>query len=470
MKDHRSIGARWPWCISASFVLLFALGVLMLGPHFVFGEGHAERPIWTFLFCYTAGWFGFALAGVLLWRGVLPPMAVVIGVAILARGLMIDSNLVQSSDVYRYVFDGEAVLHGVNPYRHAPGEVAENASANFRPSLETDKAQRVLDRVSYPDVPTIYPPFAQVMFAAGAGLTPWNWFGQRIVFVLCDIATIVLLIALLKRFRMPPAWVAIYAWNPLVLKEIANAAHVDSLATVCLIAALFAAARSTDSPAIRWPMVCGLALAGAILAKLYPVLLVPAFVAYWIRQHGGFRSTAAFITVLTGCIIIAYIPFLSVGVDTLTEGFRRYAGEWRRNDGAFALVAALTSHARAVSLGLIGVGAIYGAFHILRRDASIDRLIGVIQYTLLGWLLLLPAPYPWYATSLIAVCVLRPRVWVIVISGALAVYYYSFIHEYRGHPDGWLYLSQAIEHGAIWMAVFASFAVGKKWVPRADAA
>jgi len=466
MKDLSSTGVRWPWCISASFVLFFALGVWVLGPQFTFGEGHAERPIWTFLFCYAVGWCGLALAGLLLWRDALPPMAIVIGVAVIGRGLMLDSNLIQSSDAYRYVLDGEAVLHGVNPYRHAPSEVVENASDDFRSALETDSAQRVLQRVSHPEVPTVYPPLAQVLFASGAWLTPWNWFGQRIVFVLCDIATIALLIALLTRFQMPRAWIVFYAWNPLILKEVANSAHVDSLATVCLIAALLAAARSTDSPALHWPVICGLSLAGAVLAKLYPVLLVPAFCAYWIKQHGGLRSTTAFVTVLVGCTIIAYLPFLGVGVDTLTEGFRRYAGDWRRNDGAFGLLAALTPHARIVTTGVIAVGAICGAIHILRRDASIDGLIAVIQFTLLGWLLLLPAPYPWYATSLLAVCVLRPRVWVIVISGALAVYYYSFIHEYRAHPTSWLYFSQTIEHGAIWMTVGASFFAGKRWVIR----
>jgi len=299
------------------------------------------------------------------------------------------------------------------------------------------------------------------MFAAGAWLTPWSWFGQRIVFMLCDIATIVLLLALLTRFQLPRAWVVLYAWNPLILKEIVNSAHLDSLATVCLLAAIYAAARNADRSTLHWPILCGLALAGAVLAKLYPALLIPAFAAFWIKQHGGVHSAAAFLAVFAATVFVFYVPFLSVGVDALTEGFRRYAGEWRRNDGAFALLAALTSHARTAYAGIVTVGALCGAFYIFRRDASIAGLIATIQITLLGWLLLLPAPYPWYATSLLAVCVLRPRFWAIVLSGALAVYYYSFIHEYRAHPTNWLYVSQAIEHGAIWLAVAASFFAAK---------
>ena len=75
--------------------------------------------------------------------------------------------------------------------------------------------------------------------------------------------------------------------------------------------------------------------------------------------------------------------------------------------------------------------------------------------------MLLPAPYPWYATALIAVSVLRPQIWAVVLSGSLAIYYYSFIHEYRAHPTNLLHLSQAIEHGTIWLAIGVSLFVSK---------
>ncbi len=450
----------WPWFGASALVLIFAAGLWVIGPQFIFGEGHAERPLWTFLIFYAAGWCGLALATILLVRGNVPPMAIVLGITMVARGLLLDSNLIQSNDSYRYVLDGETVLHGVNPYRYPPGQIEDAAPEPFRTSLATSDAQQGLACVTYPDVPTVYPPLAQVVFAVGAWLTPWNWFGQRIVFMACDIATIVLLLSLLTRFRMSRAWVLLYAWNPLILKEIVNSAHVDSLTAVCLIAAIYAAARTTDTPALRWPILCGLALAGAVLAKLYPALLGPVFAAYCFRQH-GLRAAAAFCVALGVGVVALYLPFLGVGTDTLTEGFRRYAGEWRRNDGAFAILAALTPHARAVYAAMVAAGALAGAGYILRRDSSLAGLIATLQYILLGWFLLLPAPYPWYATALIAVSVLRPQIWTVVMSGALAIYYYSFIHEYRAHPANMLYLSQAVEHGAIWLSIAASLLVSK---------
>lgn len=459
----RAVGSPWPWLLSAALLVVFTGGVWAIGGLFVYGEGHAERPIWTFLALYALGWVGFAAAAVALRRSAPPPMVLVLGVAMLTRGLLLDSDLVQASDVYRYVLDGEAVVHGVNPYAHAPAALPDAAPERFRAALAAEDAQSILGRVSYPDVPTVYPPLAQAAFAAGAVLSPWSWFGQRIVFTACDVATIGFLLALLTRLRLPRAYVLLYAWNPLVLKEIANSAHVDSLAALCIVASVYAAVRGNDDFALRWPALCGLVLGEAVLAKLYPLILLPALAVYWFKRANGPRNVFAFLSVCSATVLIGYAPFMGVGFDAITEGLRRYAGEWQRNEGLFALIAAaVPEYARAISVMLVGVVALVLAIHMrgeehdLAHSSAVDPLIRAVQYTLLAWFLLLPAPYPWYATGLLAICALRPRAWAVVLSGALAIYYYSFLHEYRNHPDAWLLWAQAIEHGVIVLAVVAT--------------
>lgn len=84
----------------------------------------------------------------------------------------------------------------------------------------------------------------------------------------------------------------IYAWNPLVIKEIANSGHLDSIAVFFCTAALACIALRILSPkkplaqkiGVRWIRGSALVVAGAILialgtgAKLFPVLLLPAIV------------------------------------------------------------------------------------------------------------------------------------------------------------------------------------------------
>ena len=60
-----------------------------------------------------------------------------------------------SDDVYRYVWDGRVQLEGVHPYRYAPVD----------PALGTLRDAHVFPRINHPEVPTIYPPLAQSLFA-----------------------------------------------------------------------------------------------------------------------------------------------------------------------------------------------------------------------------------------------------------------------------------------------------------------
>src|SRR5689334_4625690 len=61
---------------------------------------------------------------------------------------------VLSDDVWRYLWDGRVLRAGISPYAHAPDH----------PSLAflRDAGWR---RVNNPEIPTIYPPVAQILFA-----------------------------------------------------------------------------------------------------------------------------------------------------------------------------------------------------------------------------------------------------------------------------------------------------------------
>ena len=100
----------------------------------------------------------FAWAGLVVTAGALSPReslslaiacACVVGIAlVLAPPLL-------SDDVYRYLWDGRVTLSGTSPYRYAPDDphLAPLRDALWR-------------RVNNADIPTIYPPAAQLLFAA----------------------------------------------------------------------------------------------------------------------------------------------------------------------------------------------------------------------------------------------------------------------------------------------------------------
>jgi hypothetical protein len=470
------------WALPGALFLLAILGVSLVSSRFVFGEAHTQRPIPLFLALHLVSWGAYCTVSVLAMRGHRISVTAILAVGCLARGILLPSNLIQENDCYRYVLDGEALVHGVNPYAFTPEDVVDSAPRRLSECFEREEARLVLSRISYQEVPTIYPPLAQVAFAVGASARPWNWAGQRYVFVTLDVATMFAVLALLKRMSKPRSWIVVYAWNPLVLKEIANSVHLDSLPALCLVFLIVCLLNLREKEQTVWSCLAGAALAGAALAKLYALLLVPVCIIFLWRERRGWSAAGAFAVTCLVVFVLFYVPFLGVGLGRLTEGLRTYGMEWQRNDGAFRLLewclrevqARLPGQAtdrfsgnwirflldpRTVAAGVVALFALERAWRLRNGGSSPDTLIAAIQATLLCWFLFLPAAFPWYAVGLLAVSALRPRPWVLVLSGAFGLYYLLFLCEYRDYGEHWKVIIQTVEHGLVWLTLALTLAI-----------
>ena len=69
----------------------------------------------------------------------------------------------------------------------------------------------------------------------------------------------------------------LYGCNPLVLFNLLSGAHNDGLMVMCMLAALWACTREK-------PLLAGISLAAAAGFKLVPVILLPAFVLYYLKN------------------------------------------------------------------------------------------------------------------------------------------------------------------------------------------
>ena len=158
-----------------------------------------------------------------------------------------------STDAYRYVWDGRVQAAGVNPYRYFPGD-----PVLF--SLRDDLVYPKINRAEY--APTIYPPMAQVIFAA-VGFAWSSITGVKATMVGFEMLTVFCLVRLLAAAKMPPERVLIYAWNPLPVWAFAGNGHVDAAVIGLVSAALLLRVRHRDGLA-------GAALGLAIVTKFLP--------------------------------------------------------------------------------------------------------------------------------------------------------------------------------------------------------
>ena len=210
--------------------------------------------------------------------------ATILAIAAVARLLFLFRSPELSDDIYRYLWDGLTLLGERNPYAAAPAAVQPTVGALIG-------LQRL---VNHSGLVTIYPPAAQLVFAAGA-LLGGGVIGIKALLVLLDLGSCFLILRLLTTFRLP-AWLAVlYAWHPLPVLEVGVSGHIDAagiffvLATLCLLTGLQGMVSKNLPPAsdnrsvARWDhfplaLMAGATFACAMLVKLLP-LVFPSGVA-----------------------------------------------------------------------------------------------------------------------------------------------------------------------------------------------
>jgi hypothetical protein len=126
----------------------------------------------------------------------------------------------------------------------------------------------VLERINHSDLRTIYPPVAQGVFALAHWIGPWKLTAWRGLILILDMVTIALLLALLRDLGRSPLWAALYWWNPIVLKELFNSAHMDAIIVPLILGALLLAIR-------KRPLAATACLTLAAGAKIWPLILLP---------------------------------------------------------------------------------------------------------------------------------------------------------------------------------------------------
>ena len=389
-------------------------------------------PAGAFL-CYgIAGWTmgrNPALGG----RGA---VAVVWGTALLARAALLPVAPELSDDVYRYLWDGHLLLEGTNPYAHAPSHEALTA---LRTSWHP--------RINHPDVPTIYPPLAQLLFAAVAGLGG-TVLAAKLLWLVLDLGCGLLLHRVAARTGRRPAQVlAWYLWSPLLIVETAWSAHFDA-AGLFLMAALLWVATGTARPRARAPIL-GSVLALATLVKLVPAALLPPV----LRRAGGWRHGAWAAIAFVALCVALYLPFTGIGaalpgpgIDAVTAGLRTYAAHWSANPGAFALIQAAVgtpSTARAIALAVtLGV-----AVYVAQRRFSLER---AMLWIVGAGLLLSHTVHPWYVLWALPAAALRNSRPFLLLSGLAFLGYWGLASHQAG--QGWPQPTWTLF--AIWLPVW----------------
>jgi alpha-1,6-mannosyltransferase len=355
--------------------------------------------------------------------------AIILG-GLIARLILCASEPVLEDDYQRYLWDGAVTASGHNPYRFAPSTIIE-AGASGPLGFLSQRASTILERVGHAELTTIYPPGAQAIFALAHIISPFSLGTWRAVIIAFECATLALLLLMLKDARRSPLWVAVYWWNPVVIKELVNAAHMDGLVLPFVLAALHFAARRVN--------LATAALGIAVSIKLWPLVLAPFI---WRPIWGHWRQLAAAAALLFGFVVIALGPQLATGLNS-EAGVVAYAGTWSRNSALFpALEAAMSALLALMNIGrafspLVTRGVVVGAIIAItlalaiRPICSQNDLLHRSTLVIGAAVLLAPAQYPWYTVWLAPLLVFHPLAGFMLLPAVLPLYELFFYFAAR---------------------------------------
>lgn len=384
-------------------------------------------------------------------------MGCLVGAA--ARGLLFFSEPALEDDFYRYLSEGALSAHLISPYTTTVRDILSAAPGTQLGRLAQEGAP-VLARVSYPDMTSNYPPVAQVAFAAAYVLGPWSLSAWKLLVLGFDAATMLLLAALLRCANRDTLWALLYWLNPLVIKELANSAHMDALIVLLVLASALLAAR--DRPYLALTVI-GLAIG----AKLWPILLVPLLLRPLTRSP---LSAIAGACVVAAVVAGVLSPIWSQAA-AMHDGFVAFGRYWRTNsaffpvfEDAIASIAAVIGHGESawiLARGAVGAALASLALWTARAPVSdVGDLMGRIGLITLWLFLLSPVQFPWYAIWTIPFAAFHPRLSLLAMTIFLPLYYSSFHFLAR---DAYTTFSGAVVW-AIWTPI--SLAVVVDWLSR----
>ncbi len=296
----------------------------------------------------------------------LPIIIILFG--ILFRVTLIPTVPTTSPDVYRYIWEGKVISNGYNPYEYSPDAVQL-----------TELRDDLYSKVTFKNLPTIYPPAAQIIFLASYTLTGNSLTGLKLIYLLCEILTMIFLLKLLTLKGKNPNLVLLYAWLPLPVMEYFVNAHIDAAGIMFFIMFLYFLEKGKMLPSV-------FAFTLAFLTKLYPVFLIPLLV-----KKLRARSFLYFVMIFIFISVLFYYPFFN-GSQSVTKMLSIYANKWEFNASIYYLLTAALADGETARL-ICGILLFISIGYIASYYK--DFIKGVFG-VLLAVIILSPVVYPWY--------------------------------------------------------------------------
>ncbi len=354
-----------------------------------------------------------------------------VALAIISRLVFLLAIPNLSQDFYRFIWDGQVLLNGLNPYLTTPDYHISQGTLSLFPNMEMlHQGMGALNSSHF----TNYPPVNQVLFAL-ANLFPGTSIlstviGLRMVIILADIGAMYFGAKLLKRLQLPVYKIFWYVLNPFILIELTGNLHFEGVMLFFLILSLYLLNTG------KWKS-AAVVFALSISTKLVPLLFLPLFVKWFTnnktvivgktKQSINFKKLISFYAIIGITTLLLFAPFFST---TFITNYSKTVGLWFGN---FEFNASFYYIVRAIGYSITGYNeiAIIGkALPILvfiiiwclaltRKNQDFKTLLISLLLAFTCYLFFSTTVHPWYVATILLISIFTnykfPLVWSFII-------------------------------------------------------
>ena len=342
-------------------------------------------------------------------------------IGILYRILFLFSTPTLSQDFYRFIWDGHAVLSGINPYQYKP-EVIINTIVSF------PNADYLYDKMGSLSASHFsnYPPINQLFFFISAFIGAKSILVSTIVLrlfiILADIGIYHYGRKILKHFNKNTETIFWYFLNPLVIIELTGNLHFEGVMLFFFVFGLY------QLLAKKW-IIAAIIIAISIAVKLLPLLLLPLFLKYL-----GFKKSVLFYSLIIGLNVLFFLPFLNA---TLVNNYVETISLWFTN---FEFNASIYYLVREVGFYLKGYNIIHTIgkitpiitilmvlfFAFVKKNNSVEKIAVHSMMVITLYLFISTTVHPWYVINLVLLSVFANYKFPIVWSFVIILSYFAY--------------------------------------------
>ncbi|MDO3695432.1 mannosyltransferase [Wenyingzhuangia sp. chi5] len=329
-----------------------------------------------------------------------------------------------SDDFYRFLWDGRALLNGINPYLILPKNNPELISNG----IELYKGMGSMNGSHF----TCYPPLNQFAFSIPAIISENGIFistiVMRLTLIIADIISLYFGLKILDNLNIDKRKILLYFINPFIIIEITGNLHYEGMMIAFLSASIYYLLQNKNHlSASLW--------ACSVSIKLIPLLFIPL-----LYKKLGFKNLFIYGAIVLGINVILFTPFLSQDlVNNFMSSIELYFQNFEFNASIYYVVREIGFWIKGYNIiGLVGkttpfiIIGITILISLFRKNNQTETLLTSMLFLIISYYLLASVVHPWYIAIPLFLCIFTNYTFPVLWSFTIILSYSAYKnHNYK---------------------------------------